>query len=121
MDKWEIKGPWEVVDHNWEESSIYDADKDCVCSIRISFEVTEETQDHFEQITADKARAIAALPELVEAAEPFSEIMDIVEERGLSGMTMPGEPIEDWHTIPVTAGKLRVLRSALLKAKGGEG
>jgi hypothetical protein len=101
MDKWEIKGPWRIVEHSWEESSVYDAETDTICNIKIDWDVTEETQAHYEQIVADKARAIAALPDLIEAAEDACLALEWAE--------------------PEPKPKLQRLRSALLKAKGGEG
>ena len=104
MKDWKIKGPWHFVKHNWEATSIYDADRETVCTINIHFDVTEETQDHFEAVTAAKADAIAALPDLIEAAEPI-----VGRDTGrLQG------------NVSVPIAEIIALRSALLKCKGGE-
>lgn len=107
MNIWTIKAPWRIVEHNWEETSVYDADGDVVCSITISIEVTEETQDHYEQIAYEKARAIAALPEIAEAIE--KTIADI---RLFSNSFDNGSASKDF-----CIGVENRLRSALIKAK----
>lgn len=66
------------------------------------------------------AEMLALLPELMEAAKPIVDILDAAEKKGISGVAMPGEGIEDWYTVPVLIESLRTLRSALAKAKGGE-
>lgn len=104
MSTWIVKGPWYFVKHNWEATSIYDADREPVCTININPDVTEETQDRFEAITAAKADAIAALPDLMEAAEPIAN-RDTGRLQG---------------TVSVPLAEIIALRSALLKAKGGE-
>jgi hypothetical protein len=101
MSKWKIKGPWYFVEHNWEATSIYDADRETVCAINIHPDVTEETQDHFEAITASKVDAIAALPDLIEAAENM----------------LASDTDERWDAQEYMAAK-HALRSALAKAKG---
>ena len=116
MKDWKIKGPWHFVKHNWEATSIYDADRETVCTINIHFDVTEETQDHFEAVTAAKADAIAALPDLIEAAENASEGMRNVV-RQLARIGSEEDAFVSYE--PLMEAQM-TLRSALLKCKGGE-
>lgn len=58
------------------------------------------------------------LPSLIEAAETLANNLEAYEKKGIRGLTMPGEPIEEWHTMPIGADKLFALRAALQKIHG---
>lgn len=66
-----INGPWEIVEHNWSDTSIYDADDQLICTLSIRDDATEENQEQLEQIMDARARAIAAMPQLLAACERF--------------------------------------------------
>jgi hypothetical protein len=57
------------------------------------------------------AISVAALPDLIEAAEPIVERADNQTAMVVGGRRMVAVPLDE----------IRSLRSALLKAKGGEG
>ena len=80
VNELKINGPWSVTYNNWEQSTVYDELGDIVCEVPISNDVTEETQEHFEKIAEATACAIAALPELIEAAKPIAAILGEMAE-----------------------------------------
>lgn len=91
MADWTIKGPFRIVEHNWEETSVCDAEGDVLCSISISENATEETQDYYEQITAAKANAIAQIPELIDATEA---LITYCADHGWGEIPEPGVTLE---------------------------
>lgn len=50
--------PWQVVNHNWAETSVVDADGIPIVLLSIEDEATEETQDECEKKMADRAAYI---------------------------------------------------------------
>jgi hypothetical protein len=57
---------WEVVEHNWSDTSIYDQDGNVVCTMCIDDEdTTEENQEEREQIVSDNFKLIEAAPEML--------------------------------------------------------
>lgn len=63
--KW-TKGPWEVVEHSWSDTSVVGPDG-TICTIRIYDEATEDNQSELEQRSASRAHLIAAAPKMLEA------------------------------------------------------
>lgn len=62
-------GPWNIVNHNWSDTSIYagaSEDEDSICRLSLNEElVTEENQEEHESQQEANARLIAAAPELL--------------------------------------------------------
>lgn len=56
---------WEVVEHSWSDTSIYDQDGNVICTKSIYDEATEETQDQLESEVSDNFNLIAAAPDLL--------------------------------------------------------
>jgi len=69
-------GPWTAADNSWEFSTVYGSDGKAVALCRISDDVTEETQSHFEAINEANARLIAAAPDLLTAWQRLLEYCD---------------------------------------------
>jgi hypothetical protein len=91
MSNWTIKGPFRIVEHSWEETSVYDAEGDVLCNIRISDNATEETQDYYEQITAAKANAIAQIPGLIDATKA---LINYCADHGWGEIPEPGVTLQ---------------------------
>ena len=67
-----MQKPLTIVEHSWEETSIYSPERDYpIATLRIDPDVTEETQDKYEAITRAHAeeivRAVNAHDDLVAA------------------------------------------------------
>lgn len=73
--KW-TKGPWEVVEHSWSDTSVVGPDG-TICTIRIYDEATEDNQSALEQRSASRAHMIAAAPKLYEALCGLLGLSDI--------------------------------------------
>ena len=69
-----MKKPLTIVEHNWEETSIYSPERDYpIATLRIDPDVTEETQDKYEAIT----RAYAE--EIVRAVNSHDELCRVAQ------------------------------------------
>lgn len=78
----EFKGtpaPWEVIEHNWSDTSIMAGDR-TVCSISIYHEGTEETQEQLEDEVSANAKLIASAPDLLEALQHLIKEWDKVTD-----------------------------------------
>jgi hypothetical protein len=75
--------------------------------------------EEINEISAEIVLSSLGVTELIEAAGQLVNNLKAYEKKGIRGLTMPGEPIEDWYTMPIGADKLFALRSALIKIKGG--
>lgn len=65
------KGPWEIIDHNWSDTSIVGNGK-TICMIRIDEEDAEENEEiqaDIEAINSANARLISAAPDLLAICE----------------------------------------------------
>jgi hypothetical protein len=91
MPDWTIKGPFQIVKHGWEESSVYDDEGDVLCTISVNGIVTEETQDYYEQIMAAKANAIAQIPELIDATKA---LINYCADHGWGEIPEPGVTLQ---------------------------
>lgn len=65
---------WEVIEHSWSDTSIYDQDGNVICTKSIYDEASEETQDELESIVSDNFKLIAAAPEMLDV------IMNLVSD-----------------------------------------
>lgn len=62
------KAPWYVVGHNWQNTTVYDANKTPMCGLDLEdWKVTEENQEELEAQQAKVANLIAAAPDLFTA------------------------------------------------------
>lgn len=59
------KGIWEVVEHNWSDTSIYCGDK-VICTQSIYEETTEENQEELENEVSRNFKLISKAPEMLE-------------------------------------------------------
>jgi hypothetical protein len=75
--------------------------------------------EEINEISAEIVLSSLGVTELIEAAGQLVNNLKAYEKKGIRGLTMPGEPIEDRYTMPIGADKLFALRSALIKIKGG--
>ncbi|MBE8727963.1 hypothetical protein [Flavobacterium hungaricum] len=58
---------WEVVEHSWSDTSIYDQDGNVVCTMCIDDEdTTEENQEEREQIVSANFKLIEASPDMLD-------------------------------------------------------
>lgn len=64
---------WEVIEHSWSDTSIYDQDGNVICTKSIYDEATEETQDQLESEVSDNFNLIAVAPVM------FQELVKIFE------------------------------------------
>lgn len=63
-------GPWTVVDHSWQEVSVYDAEGCIVCALRLDEDDCDDlTVDALEATMNANAHLIAAVPDLLTAAQ----------------------------------------------------
>lgn len=58
MIKQHTPTPWEVIEHSWSDSSIYDSNGKCILTVSIYNDATEENQEDLEDEMADKLNAI---------------------------------------------------------------
>lgn len=65
METKHTPGEWEIVKHNWSDTSIMAGDK-VICTQSIYDEATEENQEDLESETAANFRLIAAAPEMLD-------------------------------------------------------
>jgi hypothetical protein len=104
-----------------DDWGVVKAGKFTICQARDPRYLTDDiTNSHREKGTDPweaNALAIAALPELIEAAETTLEYL---KEEEISARNDDDE-VRDFQEISIPVASLRTLRSALLKAKGGEG
>jgi hypothetical protein len=89
--------PWTVHDHSWCDTSILDANRETVCSLSIKYDCTEETQEEWEANMAQRARLIAAAPDMLAALELALD--------------------QSWNG-PLPDGAREKCAAAILKAKG---
>lgn len=61
-----MSGTWEIVEHSWEETGIY-AGGELIAVVPINSAVAEDNQDEFEAQMLERARLIAAAPDMYEA------------------------------------------------------
>jgi hypothetical protein len=66
-----IPGPYEVLDHSWNEASVYSpSEQKTVCRLRISEEdATEENQDELKDEQMATANLLSAAHDLLDACE----------------------------------------------------
>ena len=57
---------WELVEHNWSDTSIYDKNGNVVCTKSIYDEATEETQDELENKVSNNFKLLVCAPEMFE-------------------------------------------------------
>lgn len=69
-------GPWTIVEHSWAETSVIDKGGSVVCTLSIESLATEENQGALEAIMADRARRIAAVPDMLAALKIVKVIME---------------------------------------------
>lgn len=62
------KAPWNVVGHNWQNTTVYDADNNAMCLLDLEdWGVTEDNQDELEGKQTKVANLIGAAPDLLAA------------------------------------------------------
>lgn len=66
-----MKTKWEIVEHNWSDTSIYNQDGRLICTRCIEDECTEENQDELGEEVLRDFNLIVLLPEIYEAIEEF--------------------------------------------------
>lgn len=59
------KGDWEIIEHNWSDTSIISGDK-TICTVSIYNEATEETQDELEAEVLANFKVIKLAPRMLE-------------------------------------------------------
>lgn len=105
------QGPWNVVEHSWGEAGIYSSDRR-VAGLDIRYEATEYTQDEWTARMKADARAISAVPEMMEALEAdeklFAAMVTVLDEDAL------------WPHVSMKVIKDRLVsvHAALAKARG---
>ena len=64
-----IEDTWNVVEHNWHETSIYAKDNNqCICKLDTEdWDVNEDNQYELEDIQKKVARLISAAPDMLKA------------------------------------------------------
>lgn len=95
-------GPYEVVEHNWSDTSIYANGKQ-ICTHSIYDEATEDTQEELEAQTAANFRLFAASPDLYAA---------------LDNLTATMKAVGRWNTAPEVERAMKQAQAALTKANG---
>jgi hypothetical protein len=69
--------PWKVVAHNWQNTSIYDAEGHVVCSLDLEdWGVTEDNQDALEVEQQEYANLIASAPDMAEYISKRADLGD---------------------------------------------
>lgn len=76
-----MKTKWEIVEHNWSDTSIYDQDGRLICTRCIEDEVTEENQDELGEEVLKDFNLILCGQEALETLEM------ILKEYGLGIVT----------------------------------
>lgn len=71
-------GPWRVVEHSWEEVSVYGVDLEPVCQLHISSLVDEDTEAAYADEMLSNARLLSAALDLLESLESLMAL----ESRG---------------------------------------
>lgn len=79
------KSKWEVVEHNWSDTSIYDQDGNLICKMSIDDEdTTEENQEEREQIVSENFKLIAAAPEMLKVLQGLIiDVSNLVNEHDI--------------------------------------
>lgn len=78
----EIKNEkWDVVEHSWSDTSIYNQDNEIICTLSIDDEdTTEENQEEREQIVSERFLLISKAPEMLEMLIRCKNINSIAKE-----------------------------------------
>ena len=93
MSAQHTKGPWNLVRHSWDASSVYASNGSRVAICRIDEEdVTEETQDACVAVNEANASLIAAAPELLEA---LKMLVSIYKEHVSISSLLEGKSIQE--------------------------
>lgn len=81
-----MKTKWEIVEHNWSDTSIYDQDGRLVCTRCIEDECTEENQDELEDQVSKDFGLIVLAPEMKDHLENLVDdigyLLSELEDRG---------------------------------------
>ena len=84
-----MKLKWEVIEHNWSDTSIVDCDTGkTICTLSIYDEATEEDQEELEIYTSKQALLISKAPEMLEMLKEV-----------LAGRIRPREYQSEWDMV----------------------
>jgi len=74
---------WEVIEHSWSDTSIYDEAKNVICTKSIYDECTEETQEEVENEVSKNFKLIACAPEMLEVLQNIVKEYDLDIVKGI--------------------------------------
>lgn len=76
---------WEVVEHSWSDTSIYNQDGKTICTLSIDDEdTTEENQEERENEVSETFNLIACAPELLETlCGLVSDVQNLIQEHDI--------------------------------------
>lgn len=66
------KAPWEIIEHNWRDTSIYSDDK-TICSFTLDLDDEEEENEEKEAELQANVKLVCASPQLLEALIALKE------------------------------------------------
>lgn len=73
---------WEVVEHSWSDTSIYNQDGKTICTMSIDDEdTTEENQDERENEVSRNFNLIACAPEMLEFIKEHYRYLNIGDQK----------------------------------------
>lgn len=72
------KEKWEVIEHSWSDTSIYNQDNETICTLSISDLATEENQEDLEKLVSERFELIRHSPDM------FNLMIKMIKENMLS-------------------------------------
>ena len=73
----DYKTTWQIVEHSWSSTSIYDDNDEVICTLSIEDRATEENQSELEKEMDAKARIIASAPLMLKVRKELASALNL--------------------------------------------